>query len=224
MHPCLAGYRGDNQRDCWTEEGRLPVDARRSRSRPLHPMVPRRVRGDHGDAARLRSDPRQARDRPRRPRAAYFELAEGTTRLRESIDERWGEAAPRTRKNVRAVTLALLRPRVRARTARDSSTFTASPVRSRGSGRGPRAVLVTRLLEFACARMSVCARRPRRTTRIPVRFGSVTTSSRVPRGVGSSYEARLIACRGSYHSEKRGATHRGTGRTRGCDPAHALRR
>lgn len=38
-----------------------------------------------------------------------FEPPAGTTRLREFIDERWGEAAPRTRKKVRAVLMSFFR-------------------------------------------------------------------------------------------------------------------
>jgi integrase len=38
-----------------------------------------------------------------------FEPPEGTTRLREFIDERWGEAAPRTRKKVRAVLMSFFK-------------------------------------------------------------------------------------------------------------------
>ena len=38
-----------------------------------------------------------------------FEPPAGTTRLREFIDERWGEAAPRTRKRVRAVLMSFFR-------------------------------------------------------------------------------------------------------------------
>lgn len=38
-----------------------------------------------------------------------FEPPAGTTRLREFIDERWGEAAPRTRKKVRAVLMSFFK-------------------------------------------------------------------------------------------------------------------
>jgi integrase len=38
-----------------------------------------------------------------------FEPPEGTTRLREFIDERWGEAAPRTRKKIRAVLMSFFK-------------------------------------------------------------------------------------------------------------------
>ena len=38
-----------------------------------------------------------------------FEPPDGTTRLREFIDERWGEAAPRTRKKVRAVLMSFFK-------------------------------------------------------------------------------------------------------------------
>ena len=40
---------------------------------------------------------------------AQFEPPDGTTRLREFIDERWGEAAPRTRKKVRAVLMSFFK-------------------------------------------------------------------------------------------------------------------
>ena len=38
-----------------------------------------------------------------------FEPPAGTTRLREFIDERWGDAAPRTRKKVRAVLMSFFK-------------------------------------------------------------------------------------------------------------------
>src|SRR5262249_16749465 len=38
-----------------------------------------------------------------------FEPPEGTTRLRDFNDERWGEAAPRTRKKVRAVLMSFFK-------------------------------------------------------------------------------------------------------------------
>src|SRR3954452_4840745 len=38
-----------------------------------------------------------------------FEPPEGTTRLREFIDDRWGESAPRTRKKVRAVLMSFFK-------------------------------------------------------------------------------------------------------------------
>jgi integrase len=38
-----------------------------------------------------------------------FEPPDGTTRLREFIDERWGDAAPRTRKKVRAVLMSFFK-------------------------------------------------------------------------------------------------------------------
>ena len=40
---------------------------------------------------------------------AAFEPPEGTTRLREFIDERWGDAAPRTRKKVRAILMSFFK-------------------------------------------------------------------------------------------------------------------
>jgi integrase len=40
---------------------------------------------------------------------AAFEPPTGTTRLREFIDERWGDAAPRTRKKVRAVLMSFFK-------------------------------------------------------------------------------------------------------------------
>src|SRR6266545_5369788 len=40
---------------------------------------------------------------------AAFEPPDGTTRLREFIDERWGDAAPRTRKKVRAVLMSFFK-------------------------------------------------------------------------------------------------------------------
>src|SRR6266545_4964053 len=40
---------------------------------------------------------------------AAFEPPNGTTRLREFIDERWGDAAPRTRKKVRAVLMSFFK-------------------------------------------------------------------------------------------------------------------
>lgn len=40
---------------------------------------------------------------------ADFEPPAGTTRLREFIDERWGDAAPRTRKKVRAVLMTFFK-------------------------------------------------------------------------------------------------------------------
>jgi hypothetical protein len=39
----------------------------------------------------------KARARSRRPRAPRLRATQGTTRLREFIDERWGDAAPQTR-------------------------------------------------------------------------------------------------------------------------------
>ena len=40
---------------------------------------------------------------------AAFEPPDGTTRLREFIDERWGDAAPRTRKKVRAILMSFFK-------------------------------------------------------------------------------------------------------------------
>jgi integrase/recombinase XerD len=87
----------------------LPVDADRPRGRPLHSLVPERIgataetlRDYEAILAKLAIDHADLE-------LADFEPPAGTTRLRDFIDERWGEAAPRTRKKVRAVLMSFFK-------------------------------------------------------------------------------------------------------------------
>jgi len=75
---------------------------------------------------------------------ADFEPPEGTTRLREFIDERWGEAAPRTRKKVRAVLMSFSsgrRPSSSSTAIRSSRSARHGSVTSNASSSPPRTSL-----------------------------------------------------------------------------------
>src|SRR5579875_368054 len=66
------------------------------------------------DAARIMREAERMKDKSYRAtpiglEVADFEPPAGTTRLREFIDDRWGDAAPRTRKKVRAVLMSFFR-------------------------------------------------------------------------------------------------------------------